>query len=108
LALIVAALRQFVRDNDLGARVDGGLCIIGLNEAILLLHDAAFRIGEVAWRLGIRLVRWRRGRFARLLAAFGLALLFLFGIDATLFLRRPPWLRPTARHPPPRLRPPLL
>jgi hypothetical protein len=32
LALIAAALRQFVRDNDLGACVDGGLCIIGLNE----------------------------------------------------------------------------
>src|SRR4029077_8373875 len=90
LTLIVAALRQFVRDNDLGACVDGGLCIIGLNEAILRLHDAAFRIGEVALRLGIRLVRWRRRRFARLLAAFGLALLFLFGLDATLFLRRQP------------------
>src|ERR1019366_245562 len=50
LALIVAALRQFVRDNDLGACVDGGLCIIGLNEAVLRLHDAAFRIGEVALR----------------------------------------------------------
>ena len=62
LALIVAALRQFVRDNDLGACVDGGLCIVGLNEAILRLHDAAFRIGEVALRLGIRLVRWRRRR----------------------------------------------
>jgi hypothetical protein len=36
----------------------------------------------------IRLVRWRRRRFARLLAAFGLALLFLFGLDPTLFLRR--------------------
>ena len=35
-ALIAAALRQFVRDNDLGACVDGGLCIIGLNEACLL------------------------------------------------------------------------
>src|SRR6202041_3407499 len=90
LALIVAALRQFVRDNDLGACVDGGLCIVGLNEAILRLHDAAFRIGEVALRLGIRLVRWRRRRFARLLAAFSLALLFLFGLDATLFRRRQP------------------
>src|SRR4029077_4036080 len=87
LALIVAALGQFVRDNDLGACVGGGLCVIGLNEAILRLHDAAFRIGEVALRLGIGLVRrWCR-RFARLLAAFGLALLFFFGLDATLFLR---------------------
>src|SRR5258705_4086392 len=88
--MIVGAGRQFVRDNDLGARVDGGLCIIGLDEAILRLHDAAFRIGEVALRLGIGLLRWRRRRFARLLAAFGLALLFLFGLDATLFLRRQP------------------
>src|SRR5674476_560897 len=98
LALIVAALRQFVRDNDLGACVDGGLCIIGLNEAILRLHDAAFRIGEVALRLGIGLVRWRCRRFARLLAAFGLALLFLFGLDATLFLRRQPGLGLQRRH----------
>ena len=98
LALIVAALRQVVRDNDLGAGIDGGLCIIGLNEAILRLHDAAFRIGEVALRLGIRLVRWRRRRFARLLAAFGLALLFLFGRDATLFLRRQLGVRLQRRH----------
>src|SRR4029077_7328644 len=96
--LIVAALRQFVRDNDLGACVDGGLCIISLNEAILRLHDAAFRIGEVALRLGIRLVRWRRRRLARLLAAFGLALLFLFGLDATLFLRRQPGVGLQRRH----------
>src|SRR4030088_1921896 len=70
----------------------GGLRVIGLNEAILRLHDAAFRIGEVALRLGIGLLRWRRRRFARLLAAFGLALLFLFGLDGTLFLRRLPGL----------------
>src|SRR5258708_19468663 len=87
LTLIVAVLRQFVRDNDLGPCVDGGLCIIGLNEAILRLHDAAFRIGEVALRLGIRLVRWRPRRFARLLPAFRSALLFLFGLAPTLFLR---------------------
>src|SRR5258705_13973242 len=97
-ALIVAALRQFVRDNDLGACVDRGLCIVGLNEAILRLHDAAFRIGEVALRLGIGLVRRRRRRFARLLAAFGLALLFLFGLDTTLFLRRQPGVRLQRRH----------
>ena len=35
LALIAAALREFVRDNDLGVRVDGCLCVIGLDEAIL-------------------------------------------------------------------------
>jgi hypothetical protein len=34
LALIVAKLRQFVCDNDLGASVDGRLCVISLNEAI--------------------------------------------------------------------------
>src|SRR5216683_7953359 len=72
--------------------------LIGLNEAILRLHDAAFRIGEVALRLGIRLLRWRRRRFARLLAAFGLALLFLFGLDPTLFLRRQPGVRLQRRH----------
>jgi len=83
---------SFVRDDDLGACVDGGLGIIGLHEAILRLHDAAFRIGEVALRLGIGLLRWRRRRFARLLAAFGPALLFLFGLDPPLFLRRLPGL----------------
>src|SRR5216684_3292474 len=72
--------------------------LIGLNEAILRLHDAAFRIGEVALRLGIGLLRWRRRRFARLLAAFGLALLFLFGLDPTLFLRRLPGLGLQCRH----------
>src|ERR1017187_7602023 len=72
--------------------------VIGLNEAILRLHDAAFRIGEVALRLGIGLVRWRRRRLARLLAAFGLALLFLFGLDPTLFLRRQPGVRLQRRH----------
>src|ERR1700758_286318 len=41
-------------------------------------------------RLGIGFVRRRRRRFARLLAAFGLPLLFLFGLDAALFLRRQP------------------
>src|SRR5258707_6382282 len=90
LALMVAALGQFVRDNDLGACVNGGLGVIGLNEAILRLHGAAIRIGEVALRLGIRLVRWRRRRFARLLTAFRLALLFFFGLDTTLFIRRLP------------------
>ena len=39
-------------------------------------------------RLGIGGLRWRRRRFARLLAAFGLALLFLFGLDPALFRRR--------------------
>jgi hypothetical protein len=34
LALIVAKLRQFVCNNDLGASVDGRLCVISLNEAI--------------------------------------------------------------------------
>ena len=48
--------------------------------------------------LGIRLVRWRRRRFARLLAAFGLALLFLFGLDATLFRRRQPGVGLQRRH----------
>src|SRR5260370_30174706 len=51
---------QFVRDNDLGACVNGGLCVIGLHEAILRLHDAAFRIGEVALRLGIGFIRYKR------------------------------------------------
>ena len=41
-------------DNDLATRNDGGLRIIGPNEAILRLNDAAFRIGEVASRLGIQ------------------------------------------------------
>src|SRR5258707_424813 len=108
LALIVATLLQFVRDNDLGACVNGGLCVIGLIEAILRLHDAAFRIGEVALRLGIGLVRRRCRRFARLLAAFGLALLFLFGLDTTLFLRLQLGVRLQRRHRLLDLRQPLL
>jgi hypothetical protein len=60
----------------IGERVAfGARARIGLREAILRLHDAAFRIGEVALRLGIVVLR-RCRRFARLLAAFGLALLF--------------------------------
>src|SRR5258708_2044643 len=55
-------------------------------------------MGEVALRLGIRLVRWRRRRFARLLTAFGLALLFFFGLDTTLFLRRQPGVDLQRRH----------
>src|SRR5258708_2528521 len=98
LTLIVAVLRQFVRDNDLGPCVDGGLCIIGLNEAILRLHDAAFRIGEVALRLGIRLVPCRSCGFAGFFAAFGWAWLFLSGLDATLFLRRQPGVGLQRRH----------
>src|SRR4029077_5934439 len=98
LALIVATLRQFVRDNDLGACVDGGLRVISLNEAILRLHDAAFRIGEVALRFGIGLSRRRCRRFARLLAAFGLPLLFFFGLDAALFLRSQPSVGLQRRH----------
>src|SRR6185437_6402795 len=41
----------------------------------------------VALRLGIRLVRWWCRRFARLLAAFSVALLFFFRLNAALFLR---------------------
>src|SRR4029077_2950423 len=84
---IAAALREFVRDNDLGVSVDRCLCVIGLGEAFLRLHDAAFRVGEVALRLGIRFVRWWCRRFARLLAAFSVALLFFFGLEAPLFPR---------------------
>jgi hypothetical protein len=57
LIMYAAALREFVRDNDLGLCVDRCLCVIGLDEAFLRLHDAAVRIGEVALRLGIRFVR---------------------------------------------------
>jgi hypothetical protein len=32
LALIAAALREFVRDNDLGVSVDRCLCVIGLDD----------------------------------------------------------------------------
>ena len=77
------------RGKMIGERVAfGARACIGLREANLRL--AAFRIAEVALRLGI-VVRRRYRRFARLLAAFGLALLFFFGPDATLFLRRQPW-----------------
>ena len=40
--------------------------------------------------LGLGLVRWRRRRFARLLAAFGLALLFLFRLDSRRSSPPPP------------------
>lgn len=49
-------------------------------------------------RLGIGFLRWQRRRFARLLAAFGLALLFLFGLDAVLLLRRQFGVRFQRRH----------
>ena len=35
MALIAAALREFVRDNELGLCVDGCLCVIGLDKAFL-------------------------------------------------------------------------
>src|SRR6476646_2206308 len=58
--------------------------------------------------LGSGLVRWRRRRFARLLAAVGLSLLFLFGLDATLFLRGQPGVGLQRRHRLLDLRQPLL
>jgi hypothetical protein len=51
LALIAAAPREFVRDNDLGLCVDGCLCVIGLDQTFLRLHNAAVR-NNAAVRIG--------------------------------------------------------
>ena len=57
LALIAAALREFVRDNDLGLCVDGCLCVIGLDEHFHF-DFANAAVGSVKLRCaGIRFVR---------------------------------------------------
>ena len=59
--------------------IDGGLGVIALDVAILGLHDAALRIGEVALGLAVGLGFRRCRRSAVLFAAFGVALLFRLG-----------------------------
>ena len=72
LAMVARARCQFVRDDDLGLAIDGGLRIVALDVAVLGLQDAALRIGEVALRLRIGLAARRRRRLAGLLAPFRL------------------------------------
>ena len=62
-------------DDDLRLRIDSGLRIVALDVAVLGLQDAAFRIGEVALRLAVRLLFRRRRRPPVLLASFRDALL---------------------------------
>src|SRR5713226_1279641 len=54
LILIALAVGQAVRDDDLRRAIHRSLRVIGLNEPVLALHDAAFGIGEVALRLAVR------------------------------------------------------
>jgi len=71
-------LRYILGHDDLRLRIDGDLAIVGLNEPVLPLHDAAFGVGEVLLVFRIGLGRGRRSGLAGLLAAFGLALRFGF------------------------------
>src|SRR5260370_1056149 len=83
LLLVVGLLAQGLPDNELQCGLDGGLCVIGLHEAVRPLHDARFRIGEVMLRLWLGL----RGGAASALGAGAwpavlvrvLVLLFCFG-----------------------------
>ena len=84
--MVASARRQFVCNDDLRSAVDGRLRVIALDEAILGFENAAFRIGEVALCLWGRLVGWRCGGLAGLLAALGLTALLLLGLDATLLV----------------------
>ena len=54
-------------DDHLRRRVDRRLRIVALDEAVLGFHDAAFGIGEVLLRFGVRLFGWRGGGPARFL-----------------------------------------
>ena len=72
--MLIALLRvEAVGDDHLRRRVDRRLRIVALDEAVLGFHDAAFGIGEVLLRFGVRLFGWRGGGPARFLAALGLS-----------------------------------
>ena len=58
--MLIALLRvEAVGDDHLRRRVDRRLRIVALDEAVLGLDDAAFGIGEVLLRFGVRLFGWR-------------------------------------------------
>ncbi|MCP3468697.1 hypothetical protein [Bradyrhizobium sp. CCGUVB23] len=88
LAMVARARRQPVCNDDLRFAIDGRLRVITLDEAVFGFENAAFRIGEVALGLCGRLVGWRRGGLAGLLATLSLAALLLLGLDATLLVGR--------------------
>src|ERR1700738_4968113 len=81
LILIALAVGQAVRDDDLRRAIHRSLRVVGLNEPVLALQDAALRIGEVALRLAVRGAARRLRLLARLLASRRPARLFrgLFG-----------------------------
>src|SRR5260370_8823195 len=79
LILIALAVGQAVRDDDLRRAIHRSLRVIGLNEPVLALHDAAFRIGEVALRLAVRAAPRRPRLLTWLLAPRRPALLVLRG-----------------------------
>jgi len=75
LSAIGRALRHILGDDDLCGAIDHDLGIVSLHEAVLALHDPAFRIGEVLLCFGLRRGRGRGGWRSGFLAPFGFALL---------------------------------
>src|SRR3977135_227426 len=57
LRLIARRVGQRVRHNDLMGAIDGGLCVVALDEAVFGRHPAAVGVGEVALCLVARLCR---------------------------------------------------
>src|SRR4030088_280027 len=57
LRLIARRVGQRVCHDDLMGAIDGGLCVVALDEAVFGRHHAAVGIGEVALRLVARLCR---------------------------------------------------
>src|SRR6266851_10251219 len=84
LILIALAVGQAVRDDDLRRAIHRSLRVIGLNEPVLALHDAAFGIGEVALRLAVRGAARRPRLLTWLLAPRRPALLFRRGVGPRL------------------------
>src|SRR5258707_83055 len=71
LILVALAVGQAVRDDDLRLAIHRGLRVVGLNEPVPGLHDAALGIGKVALRLAVRLAAPRLRLLAGLLAPRG-------------------------------------
>src|SRR6202040_3863428 len=84
LILIALAVGQAVRDDDLRRAIHRSLRVIGLNEPVLALQDAAFGIAEVALRLAVRGAARRLRLLARLLASRRPARLFRRGLGPRL------------------------
>src|ERR1700730_19059256 len=84
LILIALAVGQAVRDDDLRRAIHRSLRVIGLNEPVLALQDAAFGIAEVALRLAARGAARPLRLLARLLASRRPARLFRRGLGPRL------------------------